>query len=300
MLSIEEQHIRKLSILNQETWSHHRSGWGFVLSNLYYTLHINNGIEFIGYLDGHFTKNDIIFNKEWIGVLHNPPHLPDHIKERHPKLHSLSTFFKSDNWYKNKSKCLGLITLSEYCAKYIANFYTNILTLHHPTDKSDVKFDIDSFLSSKRIISIGHWLRNFSFFNNLKHTNKILIKPFTRLIVDNTNVKILEHLDNETYDLYLSSSVVFLNLYDSSANNVIVECIERNTPIIINRLPAVEEYLGTDYPLYYNTIEEANHLVNDNEKIVSATSYLSRLNKNRYDIKYFINGLSNSELYRRL
>lgn len=45
MLSIEEQHIRKLSILNQETWSHHRSGWGFVLSNLYYTLHVNNGID---------------------------------------------------------------------------------------------------------------------------------------------------------------------------------------------------------------------------------------------------------------
>ena len=73
MLSIEEQHIRKLSILNQETWSHHRSGWGFVLSNLYYTLHINNGIEFIGYLDGHFTKNDIIYDRSKGGTSKNIP-----------------------------------------------------------------------------------------------------------------------------------------------------------------------------------------------------------------------------------
>ena len=30
-----------------------------------------------------------------------------------------------------------------------------------------------------------------------------------------------------------------------------------NTPIVINRLPAVVEYLGADYPFYFNSLEEA-------------------------------------------
>ena len=41
------------------------------------------------------------------------------------------------------------------------------------------------------------------------------------------------------YDCLLSENVVTIELFDASANNVIVECIARNTPIVVNRHPAV-------------------------------------------------------------
>ena len=50
------------------------------------------------------------------------------------------------------------------------------------------------------------------------------------------------------YDCLLPENVMAIELFDASANNVVVECIARNTPIIVNRHPAVVEYLTADYP----------------------------------------------------
>ncbi len=301
MMFLHDGFTRKLSILNQITWAHHRSGWEFVLSNLYYKLHIDNGIEFIGYLDGYFQRENVIINNDWIGVLHNPPHLPVEMHKRHSNLHSISTFLNSKNWYENRHNCRGLIVLSSYCEKYIINNSDiNVLKLYHPTEENDVKFNVEHFLANNRVLSVGHWLRNFNYFDDLRHNNKVLIKPFIGLSVNGINTKIIEHLNNDEYDSYMSSSVVFLNLYDSSANNIIVECIERNTPLVINRLPAVEEYLGRDYPLFYDNIKEANHLINSNDLLVNASNYISKLNKDKYNINTFIKELTDSKLYKEL
>jgi hypothetical protein len=55
---------------------------------------------------------------------------------------------------------------------------------------------------------------------------------------------------------HFNTSVVLTELFDASANNVIVECIARGTPIIVNRHPAVVEYLGDRYPLYFGDPSE--------------------------------------------
>ena len=51
------------------------------------------------------------------------------------------------------------------------------------------------------------------------------------------SVEIIQYLDNEQYDKLLSNNIVFLNLIDASACNTLLECITRNTPIIINPIP---------------------------------------------------------------
>ena len=43
----------------------------------------------------------------------------------------------------------------------------------------------------------------------------------------------------------------------ASANNAVIECIARGTPLLVNPLPAVVEYLGADYPFYFHSLEEA-------------------------------------------
>jgi polysaccharide pyruvyl transferase WcaK-like protein len=101
-------------------------------------------------------------------------------------------------------------------------------------------------------------------------------------------VKILKYADNETYDEILSRYVVFIKLHDASAVNTIIECITRNTPIIVNRLPAVEEYLGSNYPLLYDSIDEVPRMLNNYNLIINANTYLKKMNKDFLKIETFI------------
>jgi hypothetical protein len=90
------------------------------------------------------------------------------------------------------------------------------------------------------------------------------------------------------YDKLLENNIVFLDLYNSAANNTILECIIRNTPVIVNRTPGVIEYLGKDYPLYFDNLDEVNNLL-DIENIKSASDYLKNMNKEDITMEYFIN-----------
>ena len=113
------------------------------------------------------------------------------------------------------------------------------------------------------------------------------------------SVTILEHLPNNDYDHLLSENIVFLDLVDCSAANTIIECITRNTPIIINRHPAVEEYLGKDYPLFYDDIDDVNGLLTI-KNIRRGYHYLLRKNKDFLHVDYFIESLKSSSIYQNL
>jgi hypothetical protein len=90
-----------------------------------------------------------------------------------------------------------------------------------------------------------------------------------------------------------------LNLIDASAVNTVIECIIRNTPLIINRRPAIVEILGDEYPLYYgdsdgNTDDDysMNHqvveLLSDTKKLKSAYKYLMNFDKTRFSVGNFM------------
>jgi hypothetical protein len=83
----------------------------------------------------------------------------------------------------------------------------------------------------------------------------------TKLRINYESVTRISTLSNQDYDALLSRSVVFLNLLDCSAANTIVECMMRNTPVIVNSLPAVQEYLGPLYPGYYASLDSAWRLI---------------------------------------
>ena len=95
------------------------------------------------------------------------------------------------------------------------------------------------------------------------------------------------------YDILLSNNIVFIHLIDASANNTIIECIIRNTPIIVNRLDAVVEYLGVDYPLYYNNLNELDNIITF-VNIEKAYYYLVSMDKTDLTYTYFNYKLFNS------
>jgi hypothetical protein len=48
----------------------------------------------------------------------------------------------------------------------------------------------------------------------------------------------------------------------------------RATPILVNPLPGVVEYLGADYPLYYDSLEEATAKLLDPSVISAAHCHI--------------------------
>ena len=104
------------------------------------------------------------------------------------------------------------------------------------------------------------------------------------------SVELINELSNTEYDLLLSENIVFLHLIDVSACNTLIECIVRNTPIVINRLDGVIELLGEEYPLYYDNLDDINDILTF-DNIYKAHKYLKYMDKKKYDIKYFINDL---------
>lgn len=104
----------------------------------------------------------------------------------------------------------------------------------------------------------------------------------------NRNVETLETLDDDAYDDLLSQNIVFVDLEDASAVNTVLECIVRNTPILVNPLPAVIEVLGPNYPLYYGSLRQAALHLTDEVLIRQSAEYLAGLDKSKFKLDYFL------------
>ena len=113
-------------------------------------------------------------------------------------------------------------------------------------------------------------------------------------------VNALAQVSNKEYDELLSKNIVFLDVYDMSASNLIVECIVRNTPILISKHPAVVEYLGEDYPFYFTNIEEATEKLKEDDIIKNTYQYLVKMDKSKFTRNYFVKSVYNSDLYKTL
>jgi hypothetical protein len=149
--------------------------------------------------------------------------------------------------------------------------------------KNDV--DIEK-IKPKKLVQIGYWLRKLISIwevNVPENWDKYWInraeygftclekeiyheKKVLSLINSKQNVNILK-LSDEDYDAFLMDSVIFLDLYDSSCNNAIIEAIVRHIPMIVRKLPATIEYLGEDYCLFFEELSEVYDLL-ENETLL--------------------------------
>jgi hypothetical protein len=101
------------------------------------------------------------------------------------------------------------------------------------------------------------------------------------------------NVDDDAYDELLTKNIVFLYLYDASACNTLIECIVRRTPILVNKIAPIIEFLGQKYPLFYDTIEEASilayRLCDSADPLLDTTVlYLNKLDKSSYQIGTFM------------
>ncbi len=104
------------------------------------------------------------------------------------------------------------------------------------------------------------------------------------------SVEVITNLNNEAYDDLLSQNVVFLHLQDCSAVNTVIECIVRNTILVVNRHPAIEELLGKAYPGFYeqDSLVAASLILGDAKRLKLCYRHLKQLDKSMLRIESFM------------
>jgi hypothetical protein len=322
-VEIQKSDSRKLDLHGRDfPYGQHRNSFNLIIEHLEPLNRGEDGILFLPFIERYFvwgdeegevnSGNPIPIDKDWVGILHTPFDMPRWFE---PKIEP-EVFFKTPLWEASFAKCRGLITLSKDLQTDLKAWYPALPThsLLHPTALDGHPFSLEAYKARPRLVQAGDWLRKFHAIFEIRasgHEKIMLFKHWTRDYIEreisvrgdyrNDSVLQRDFVGNEEYDDLLSSSVVLCLLYASAANNILLECLVRNTPLIINPLPSVVEYLGADYPLYATSIEQADDLLSDFYRIAQTVDYM----KNRralLDLSYegFQANLSASEFYKNL
>jgi len=292
----------------------HRGGFATLLEELTKCNFYNDNSRYDFYDMADLTIDSIIKssnkNRKWSGIFHLTPITPKYLD-----FISIDLIFKNKKFIKALDNCLFIITLSPYLTKCLNNILVNlnkkinIYTLKHPVLSENIPlFDITSYETNKNkyIIQLGQQLRKMTsiYALNVENHKKIWLTGSTSFdrINDLLNLEIKEYhikINKKTvemtytktfeeYDEYLRQNVVFIHLFDAAANNALLECLVRNTPVIINKLEGVVDYLGENYPLYFDQLSDVNSLLSI-EKIKEASEYLRSLDKSSLTFDSFKN-----------
>lgn len=263
----------------------------------------------------------------WVGFLHNPFGMPPWFYADHSPEHVLA----KSAWRESLPACVGLFTLSEHMARWLREATGKPVDVAYlPSEIPELGFEFERFLDNpdKRLIQVGWWLRRQTAIDRLPIPDdnplgyrKLRLVPgfvsnahaqvegmrdleFQRLGPPPAGagaVEVRSHVPDDEYDRLLSCNVVMVQLDAANANNAVVECLARATPLLVNRLPAVEEYLGRDYPLYFDDLRDAAAQAMDTGRLKAAHEHLrSSPQRERLDPQAFRRSVEESSIYRSL
>jgi hypothetical protein len=249
-------------------------------------------------------------NLEWGGIIHHPYQINEYWGHNL----SVSSYTNSKLWKDSLKTCKFLITLSEDLKNKIlendllAGNKIPMYSLKHPSDFVQNNFKLDNFLdkSEKCLTFIGWsfryfknffellppigfkkvWVRNIKSGEQSKRIDNILMEQ--KVDLDKyRNVQIKENLSRLDYEKLICGSIVFLDFEETSANCAVVECVSRNIPILVKNHSALHEYLGKDYPLYFESINDCPRLLT-NSKIIETHNHLKKMCKKSSHLDNFI------------
>ena len=235
----------------------------------------------------------IPYTQPWCGFFH---HTPDGGYTNN----NIENSTNNKEFIQSLETCIGLFTLSEWLANWLrirlkSYGYSKIpvTVVYHPTALNVKQFNPEILKRDKiNVINVGAWMRNSYSIYALKLRDNFIKKRLRGKYMDgyfpsdgNTpfnyclegylkthdltkdeiseqikSVQVIEYLSNSEYDDLLSENILFIEFIECSAANSIIECMARCCPIITNRLDSIVEYLGKDYPLYFDTLDEVYDL----------------------------------------
>ena len=317
---LQDQPDGKINLNNQPIFTSHRSGWTDVIYNMK-ELHNSKGVRFDGFLERNFFSNDPeVYKTPWIGVLHNPHNMPEWFSYSTAPQQLLT----NKAFQKSLKKCKGLYAMSEYHADWMRQvFDVPVESLYHPVVDRGEPFDIKAYTlnHNKLLINVGWWLRKLTSIDrvDLPSDQKLRLIPYRQgsravktIDMYRAHEESLEPITstdliaptaycipNDEYDELFTQNVIFVDYWDSSANNTVTECIARGTPLIVNKHPAVVEYLGEDYPLYFENLDQVPQMFKSISLISQAHKHLNK-REHIINIDNFIMTITSGDIYKSL
>lgn len=290
----------------------HRSGWPAVMQALD-KYHSPDGIILDDFVDRSFSYERLKqpYLEPWVGFFHNPHNMPAWFDPRQVPL----LLFRDKLFVQSYPHLKLAFTLSRYLAEWLEVLLdVPVIPLKFAMSTPDMCWSEEAFLKNRmpKVIQIGWWLRNLEAIYQLGPVQGFqkarLMQPYLWVVEAEKRcrkfwseysdrkrrgkVNELPLADIVSYDKLLSKNIVFLELFDTSANNVVVECLVRNTPLVVNRHPAIEEYFGVDYPLFYDSLEEASNLITRGN-VIEAHHYLKQIDKSDLNMDLFVERVKN-------
>lgn len=175
-----------------------------------------------------------------------------------------------------------VIVLSKSFQQIIANINPNTHAVFHGIDLSFWS-KRQKFKENKMILVLGNSNRNHKKqaqtmveLNSRNSEISFIVKTTQKNSKHYNNIENVKFIDFFLTDLelknyYYSSQMVILIQENSVASNVILESIATGTPLLTNRIDSTIEYLGHEYPLYYDDIA-----INDicEKKLIETHEYM--------------------------
>jgi hypothetical protein len=272
-------------------------------------------IVFFDFVDHYFGWNCNVTNKSWPvkfpykwgGIIHHPIKLEPFWGHNV----SIESYFTNNSNYITNSleNCKFLIFLNR---ETMIDFRSSDIIKNFPEIKLYCIYHIYPFFDPisnreskfKYLTFLGWSFRNFKLFHELKcdNLNKIHLPGITtdeqkervnNIINIHTNnsldssITSFYNLTTEEFMEIISFSIIFLDFDGVSANNSVVECIKYNIPLLIRRCREVEFYLGSNYPMYFNDINDINKILNNIDYFSkNAIEYFKNMNKLKFSLTY--------------
>lgn len=303
---LSRQKLCRLVPFDERAIRFHRSGWKYAHQLLEQLNCSESHIELYEMLEFDLLRKRSlqrgnVYGK-WIGISHltwRQTMLPDGVSST-PDMLFVDSLVETANFARHFAHCLALVTFSEHTAEIWRQKlgekrlqHVPVYSLAHPTQTAvgQCRFSLQNYAanSAKQIIQIGSQLRRIqSIFEldaaafqkcwlpgrSVAAAEQALHKCGLSLqTVEKAEVRI-EYVSDQAYDKLLSENVAFVDLYDASANNAVIECMMRGTPLLVRRLPAVAEYLGPAYPYYFETLQEAAQKLCNEALLIETANYM--------------------------
>jgi hypothetical protein len=267
----------------------HRSGWPYAWDCLK-NVASGEGILLDDFVDATFMyrpKQHVVYDVPWVGIFHHPAKIYSPLTNDQKSC--VTRLAKDKDFRASHHYLKGAIAMCPTVGQLLQSWLrVPVLCVKHPTKQAP------QWREAKRLWQAGFYLRDLRFIYRLDTDvprarsvpwlgwQLVRDAAIARRVHDPVkmpHVEQLPRLSDDEYDEMMCTSVVVTHLHGAAANNIVIECIARCTPLLVNRLPETEYYLGEQYPMLYRSIDEASRLLAQDGIFERTHQYLQAMDK---------------------
>ena len=257
-------------------------------------------IIFIDNIYAFFSQEAVnSLNTQWVGILTCFEESPNDI---------ITNLMNQTVFTDSIEKCVGIIVYHSGIQNI--HLLDNVLIkyLKLPCIVQDTSFDPDINTDRSKLCCVGCTIKDINVFckmelehhfnKSIEFINQVSATQYTTNARE-YDINIVINNDIPMFIKSLQTSIVFMFANEYTHTDKIVLLIEHNVPFFINKTDSSCEYLGDEYPLYYDTISELVSILNNYSElqtlIQTGHEYLLHMDKSELSFEYF-----NSEVMKMI